>query len=115
MEQMSNEETNEMAAPSREMLEKIGLRANKLIAEFFKLVKSDEEYNKQCAENENKIEVWQVEASALMQTSAAIASSIIMSLHHQGVAINQLIEDHIASIKRYIDQTDKPGEKTDDQ
>lgn len=96
----------ERSGPSKEVLEKIGLRTNKILATFFSSIRDQEEEAKN-AEGVNQQEQSQIEASALMQSAAAIATSVIFSIHNQGIALNQLLEDHIRGVKIFLAQAEQ--------
>jgi hypothetical protein len=104
--QESSEVGGEMDQEKQEMLEKISKRANGIISRFSELIRGDEEYNKQIAEDAkvNVLKAWQIEASALMEAIAAISTSIILSINDKGIDINELINDHCRSVNTYLKQ-----------
>lgn len=115
MESQNEEPKNEeRKIPSQEMLEKIGMRTSKILAFFFDAVKSDADYNKMVAEGD-PAECGPIEATALMQAAAAITTSVIFSIHRQGVAINCLLDDHITILKGYLTQAEVKDDARDPQ
>jgi len=104
----------EQAGPPVEVLEKISLRTNYILGSFFSAIRSDEKYNEEIKSGDPKL-MAQIEASALMQAASAIATSVMFTLHNQGLAINVLLEDHVSAVKRYLAQAEGKQNETKDE